>query len=310
MGGATEAALGALHAQLDAAARETYWKALAKFMIFEIDKPSFDRVALAALGPHVAMHNAIILALLQDAQNAEAEEPLAASSALHVFGRPQMHSATNGGGGPSCASVQGQAAGGAMGGPQQQAAAPKLMLKIGMGASGMSASAQRPELRVDPQEEAQLNALHERLLNLAKQHGLQVRVQPRPRSRSLRMPLSVVPVADVLTEHARVLVATLAGGAARGGELHATCGARGDESAGRRLERCTNRRRAATRRCRGARGDHGGRPGRDPPLGSGAVDGAAVPTPQPGLHKQIRRVSQLARGAVIPLSSSRSATVR
>ena len=52
------------------------------------------------------------------------------------------------------------------------------MLKIRSdGRGGLDASAQRPELVVDPHEEAQLNALHERLIALAKQHGLQG-VQP------------------------------------------------------------------------------------------------------------------------------------
>ena len=60
------------------------------------------------------------------------------------------------------------------------------MLKIGLGGGGkIEASTQRPDvkvdLKVDPAEEAQLNALHERLRELAKSKGLQG-VQPEAAS--------------------------------------------------------------------------------------------------------------------------------
>lgn len=172
MSAATASALAALHASIaDEKARHAYWTAFAKFMRFELEKPDFDRVAVAALGPHVAQHNAVIMALLKDAQNGQ--DPFAATSELQIFGVPEAQHAANGGGASSGASASAQGAAGAAGTSGQPAAAgPKLMLKIGMGRGGMEASATRPELRVDPQEEAQLNALHERLHLLARQHGL------------------------------------------------------------------------------------------------------------------------------------------
>ena len=66
MSAATASALAALHASIaDEKARHAYWTAFAKFMRFELEKPDFDRVAVAALGPHVAQHNAVIMALLK-----------------------------------------------------------------------------------------------------------------------------------------------------------------------------------------------------------------------------------------------------
>ena len=172
---ATSAALHALHARLgDDGARSAYWSALARFLRFELSKSDFDRLALKALGPHVALHNAVIMALLQDAQQADGAAG-ADASGLQLFGRPEVASAAGATGAASGAAGLHAGAAGAAGAAPVQQAGPKLMLKIRQGPGGMDASAQMHGVRVDPVEEAQLNALHERLLPLAQQHGLQVR---------------------------------------------------------------------------------------------------------------------------------------
>jgi hypothetical protein len=179
----TTRALTALHARLgDDAKREAYWAALSRFLRFELTKAEFDRLALAAIGPNVALHNAVILALVADAQLEKAGEPApAAPPGLFVFGMPPSHS--NGSGGSSSRAAA-DALGSSSGGPPplarepSAAAGPKLMLKIRPdGKGGLGASAERPEMVVDQAEEAQLNALYERLLERAKQHGL-TDVQP------------------------------------------------------------------------------------------------------------------------------------
>ena len=139
---AVASALAALHTRLaDDSAREAYWAALTQFLRFEISKPDFDKRALAALGPNVALHNSVILALLQDAQRTDPMETDAASGPT-VFGLPAVH--TNGSGGssshPQAAShgVDGAAPAPLPG------AGPKLMLKIG----SHGVTAQRPEIAV------------------------------------------------------------------------------------------------------------------------------------------------------------------
>ena len=63
----------------------------------------------------------------------------------------------------------------------------KLSLKIKMGSDGnFAAISEVPQATVDPEEEAQLNALHERLSETAKQQGI-ARVAPsrgHPRDRT------------------------------------------------------------------------------------------------------------------------------
>lgn len=174
----TGAALSALHAQLDDAARDAYWQSLARFLRFELSKSDFDRLALKALGAsanNIALHNAVILALVRDAQRDAAPTHM---SGLHAFGVPEVHGAANGAGGASSGAAGSSGApgpGGVGGAAPAPQAGPKLMLKIRSdGRGGIDATSQRPVFQIDPLEEAQLNSLHERLLNLAKQHGLQV----------------------------------------------------------------------------------------------------------------------------------------
>ena len=167
-------ALTALHGKLDEAKREAYWTALSAFLRFELSKSDFDKQATEALGPHVALHNEVILALLRDAQHAAAGGALnrADAAGLHIFGVPPSSQQSNGNGAAASSSAPIVA--------PQPSAAPKLklMLKIGSdGQGGLNASAERPTLNVDPLDEQQLNALHERLLEHAAQVGLQG-VQP------------------------------------------------------------------------------------------------------------------------------------
>lgn len=218
---ATSTALEALHAKLDEHAAETYWAALSRFLRFELEKPEFDRLALEAVGPHVSLHNAVIFALLKDAQcgRDDAPAPMDVDAAhpfvaYHVF-PPKANAADAAATHGHSSGASGAGEGGLAAGAQPSA--PKLMLKISRDGS---ATAQRTDLIVDAQEEAQvrelyslsprnpcvvahpagksligtfllvlialrlafplasqLNALHDRLIELAKQHGLQG-VQP------------------------------------------------------------------------------------------------------------------------------------
>ncbi len=198
------AARAKLHAALtDAGARDAYWASLGRFLRFELAKADFDKLALAALGPHVGLHNDLILALLKDAQQGAPPEtavpepaPTAASTSASASasatpmdvdaptGAPPLprgfappapgaqpaSGLAPGGGGASA--TGGAGAGLPPPGLQRESSsasaggAPKLMLKIS--ADRQSASAQRVELTVDRAEEAQLNALHDRLLELTR----------------------------------------------------------------------------------------------------------------------------------------------
>ena len=194
MASATATALSELHARLaDDGSREAYWAALSRFLRFDLSKADFDQQALAALGPHVALHNRVILALLRDAQQAPPESGPDAMQTdepnLHIFGLPPVHSNGNAmaAGAGSAAASACDAGGGRPMASSAAPAGPKLMLKISQGPGGMAASSQRPELVVDPREEMQLNALHERLIELARQNGLQVRArESRPRAKLVR----------------------------------------------------------------------------------------------------------------------------
>ena len=102
---ASRGALTALHARLDGRARDAYWAAFADFLRGELTKADFDRQALAALGPHVALHNDVVLALLQDVQ--ERTPPGAMDvdlpTDLRIFGAAAPPRASNGGGASSSA---------------------------------------------------------------------------------------------------------------------------------------------------------------------------------------------------------------
>ena len=152
----TAKALEALHAKLDERAAEAYWVALSRFMRFELTKPEFDLRALVAVGPHVALHNAVILALVNDAQNESAAEEVDAGHpfALHHIFQPKTDrgESANHMAGPAGAMDSAASA-------AQPASAPKLMLKISRDGS---ATAQRPDLAVDPQEEAQVRCCPDR----------------------------------------------------------------------------------------------------------------------------------------------------
>jgi len=190
--GTVEAVRAKLNEQLGQPAREAYWRSLSSFLRFEITKAEFDRAALAELGPHAALHNDFIVALLQSAQHGGPSERVRESSVpmdtdeLAGSSLPQGDSAVPRGNlateanphGDANQSGGGDAAAALSSAPQAAGeAAPKLMLKIGVAGGKLAASAQGPNLVVDPKEEAQLNALHDRLLDLCRQQGLQS-VQP------------------------------------------------------------------------------------------------------------------------------------
>ncbi len=181
---ALQEAIGALRAALPPASAPAYWKALADFVRFEISKPSFDRAALAALGPHTALHNAFIMALLRDAMipaphaKSEAGEPSASTTLLERI--PELAH-----GGPAAGEKRqrpdddvSSSSASAAPAPPTAPSGPTLVLKIRSdGGGGLAASTERPELRVDPREEEQLNSLYDRLIDLARQNGVHS-VQP------------------------------------------------------------------------------------------------------------------------------------
>ena len=59
---------------LPAASREKYWDALCRFLRFELDRPSFEEAAQAALGPLVPRHNELIREILRGSLAAPAAE--------------------------------------------------------------------------------------------------------------------------------------------------------------------------------------------------------------------------------------------
>lgn len=148
----TAQALEALHAKLDERAAEAYWQALSRFLRFELTKEEFDRMASTAIGPNAALHNAVIMALVNDAQNPNAAGEVDAG---HPFALHHIFQAKTSGG--DSAQHMGGSAGVSDGtSSAAQPSAPKLMLKISRDGS---ATAQRPDLVVDPLEEAQVHAL-------------------------------------------------------------------------------------------------------------------------------------------------------
>jgi len=172
-----------LKAVLDPADRyNSYWDALTQFLRLELSKAEFDRIAVGALGAHVALHNDLIMALLRDAQRGPPPElpfktepmvvgdsassaPLAGTevSVPESAPAPKLQ-----GEGEAASSLVAAGAAPAM------PSAPKLMLKIKAdGGGNLAASLQEPAVNVDPQEEEQLNALYDRLLEIAKDRGLQ-----------------------------------------------------------------------------------------------------------------------------------------
>ena len=210
--GKSSAALHALHAALgDDMVRAGYWSALSRFFRFEITKADFDDIALAALGPHLKLHNQFILALLSEAAGGAQQPDVSQSHAFVAHHLPIQSNATTAASSSTALDSLSAAPGAAVAAaaaassaslqppppppPQSQppgleaqasGSGPKIMLKIGLGGSGkIEASTQRPDLKVDLKvdaaEEAQLNALHERLRELAKSKGLQG-VQPEAAS--------------------------------------------------------------------------------------------------------------------------------
>jgi hypothetical protein len=175
------AALEALRAVLDPAASKAYWGALAKFVRLEHhSKAEFSSVAVEALGPHIGLHNAFMQALLRDSMCATSTTfktetgeqtgpaPLAPIRELLQLdeeaaslkrSRAAMEASASA---PSSSSA-----------PAGAPSPPKLMLKIGRTSDGgLAASSEKSELKVDPEEEEQLNALHARLLEVAAQNGV------------------------------------------------------------------------------------------------------------------------------------------
>jgi hypothetical protein len=148
----TAQALEALHSKLDERAAEAYWQALSRFLRFELTKEEFDRMASTAIGPNAALHNAVIMALVNDAQtpNAAGEVDAGHPFALHHIFQAKTS------GGDSAQHMGGSASASDGTSSAAQTSAPKLMLKISRDGS---ATAQRPDLVVDPLEEAQVRAL-------------------------------------------------------------------------------------------------------------------------------------------------------
>lgn len=240
-----------LHAALtDAGARDAYWASLGRFLRFETSKVEFDKLALAALGPHVGLHNDLILALLKDAQQGAPPEA-AAPSAASIAATPMDVDPATGApplprgfappsGMQAAASVftPGLRLHEAMPGDKTEAAAcisamqplgvvpppsaPKLMLTISKDrqtASAQLRAASGGELTVDRAEEAQLNALHDRLLEFTMAY------EPPPGRPRLQ---AVQPEAVSLLARAvkvvcnRIVVgAVLGSGAAEGSEVDA-----------------------------------------------------------------------------------------
>lgn len=186
-------AMHALHAALgDDTARAGYWTALSRFLRFDIAKADFDQIALKALGPHVKLHNDVIRALLSEASSHAGGNSGSMNPSPHPFTAHRLpptdnsHAAAVGntrtflsqppGAGPGRVPNSDFAANQPHGLETQSSAGPKLMLKIGLGAGGkIEASAQRSDL--NPQEEEQLNALHDRLREIVSAKGL-TGVQP------------------------------------------------------------------------------------------------------------------------------------
>ena len=155
-------ALQALHAKLDAKSAQAYWTALSRFLRFEIEKAEFDRLATAAVGPHVALHNSVIFAMLKGAQGGDSmtKPDASASHPFTAHHLPAPHVSSSAGGealhgaaaASSVSNVDLGAEAGAAGEAAPGAAAPVLKLKI----SGGSATATTV---VDPAEEAQVRVL-------------------------------------------------------------------------------------------------------------------------------------------------------
>lgn len=205
----SDPALDALLQQLTPEARQAYWHALGRFLRFETSKAEFEESVTGALGSRerFALHNAFVCALLraalgeddavvvgpsvstEEATSMQVDVPAAAATAAAAAGTDaaqRLHAPPPTGGAgvlqptadPTSEGAPGVAA------PSTPSAAGgggglKLSLKIKMGSDGNLAAVSEPmaEMTIDPAEEAQLNALHERLTETAKQCGVS-RVAP------------------------------------------------------------------------------------------------------------------------------------
>ena len=198
---ADAAAKTALFAALTDDARAIYWDALSRFLTLQIDKPEFDKLALASLPVEaIPLHNGLILALLRTAleaqsgaPEAEEEEVGAQPSAPAEERKPlvsgsgsvgQARDAAGGGGGGGGGGLGGGGSSGGSGGGL------KLSFKIrrddtgkesfsaaGDGQAHESGAAPGAGLGTEPPpvdlaEADQLNALHDRLLGLCCRHGV------------------------------------------------------------------------------------------------------------------------------------------
>ena len=189
-----EPVLDTLMQQLAPEARQTYWQALARFLRFETSKAEFEESVAAALGDKRALHNALIYALLRGALAAPGSggghlsQIAATPSGDPAAPPPELPSlsalepAPGASGAPAAGPSQATAGGGVGAGGGGGGGAMKLSLKIKMGSDGnFAAVSDVPQATVDPEEEAQLNALHERLSETAKQQGV-ARVAPEAAS--------------------------------------------------------------------------------------------------------------------------------
>lgn len=172
-----EPVLDQLLSQLDPEARQAYWQALARFLRFETSKAEFEESVRAALGDKRALHNTFVCSLLRGALNApenahysalqmpeDMATPLEPASAPELDALSVEHRSMSevepapGALGTAPAPDAPGGGGGAAGGGSL-----KLSLKIKMDSSGTFAAVTEPppEMTIDPEEEAQLNALHE-----------------------------------------------------------------------------------------------------------------------------------------------------
>ncbi|EOD05850.1 hypothetical protein EMIHUDRAFT_450374 [Emiliania huxleyi CCMP1516] len=161
---ADAAAKTALFAALADDARAIYWDALSRFLTLQIDKPEFDKLALASLPVEaIPLHNGLILALLRTALEAQSgapeaeEEEVGAQPSAPAEERKPLVS----GSGSIRRDDTGKESFSAAGDGQahESGAAP-----------GAGLGAEPPP--VDLAEADQLNALHDRLLGLCCRHGV------------------------------------------------------------------------------------------------------------------------------------------
>ena len=209
------AAKDAVLQRLDEPERTAYWEAFSRFLRFEISQPEFDSAARKALGANVALHNALVWALLRSAvcsSRSTIEE--ADSSMLYPESMYVSHSASEpkrlrsefgsefaplGADGLSLTPPDDSWGASSFGG-EAAPAAPLLSLKIKKNESGVfAAEVGVKQLEVDAAEEAQVPPRGSRLVAPRRALALP---PPRPRSGTPAWPPSPTPNADRIVARA------------------------------------------------------------------------------------------------------------